>query len=47
MLSKGLIGVLHDGHREDGLIIERFLGILYMQTFRNDPTTEPMMNAKT
>jgi hypothetical protein len=41
ILSHGLIGVLQAGHEDEGLIIEMFLGNLYMQTFRNDPTMRP------
>jgi hypothetical protein len=41
ILSHGLIGVLQAGHDEDGFIIEMFLGNLYIQTFRNDPTIRP------
>ncbi len=39
------MGVLQEGHLEEGEIIERFLGILYMQTLRNEPMIEP--NTKT
>ena len=45
MLSHGLIGVLQEGHLDEGVIIDRFLGILYMQTLRNEPITEPNRKA--
>jgi len=35
------MGMLQEGHLEEGVIIERFLGILYMHTLRNEPTMEP------
>lgn len=41
ILSHGLIGVLQAGHDEDGFIIEMFLGNLYIQTLRNEPTMRP------
>lgn len=41
MLSQGLIGVSQKGHLEEGVIIDNLLGILYMHTLRNEPTTEP------
>jgi hypothetical protein len=37
------MGVLQEGHLEEGEITERFLGILYMQTLRNEPMMEPKM----
>jgi hypothetical protein len=37
--------MLHEGHLEEGMIIDKFLGILYIQTLRNEPTIEP--NTKT
>jgi len=36
-----MIGVLQEGHLDEGLTIDRFLGSRYMQTLRNDPITEP------
>lgn len=39
------MGLLQEGHLEEGTIIERFLGILYIQTFKKEPITEP--NRKT
>jgi hypothetical protein len=41
MLSHGLTGILQEGHLDDGEIIDSPLGILYIQTFRKDPITEP------
>jgi hypothetical protein len=42
-LFHGSIGVLHEGHLDEGIIIDMPLGILYIQTFRKEPTTEPNM----
>jgi hypothetical protein len=39
------MGMLQEGHIDDGKIIDSFLGILYMHTLRNEPTIEP--NRKT
>ncbi len=39
--------MLHEGHLEEGVIIDKFLGILYMQTLRNEPITEPNKNIMT
>lgn len=41
MLSIVLIGVLHFGHLEDGIIMDKPLGILYMHTLRNEPIAKP------
>ncbi len=41
MLSRGMTGTLQEGHLEEGMIIDMFLGILYIQTLRNEPTMEP------
>lgn len=41
MLSHGLIGLLQEGHLEEGMIIDNLLGILYIQTLRNEPATRP------
>jgi hypothetical protein len=41
ILSIIFIGVLHSGHLDDGMIIEIPLGILYMQTFMNEPMAKP------
>jgi hypothetical protein len=45
MLSLGLTGISQEGHLEEGMIIDIFLGILYIHTLRNEPITEP--NIKT
>jgi len=41
MLSHGLRGLSQEGHLDEGIMIDKFLGILYMHTLRNDPTIEP------
>jgi hypothetical protein len=41
MLSHGFIGVLQEGHLDEGIMIDNPLGILYMQTLRKEPTTSP------
>lgn len=46
MLSKGLTGVLHTGHLEPGLIMDKFLGSLYIQTFIKEPVMRPRRKTK-
>ena len=44
ILFHGSIGLLHEGHRDEGKTIDLPLGILYIQTFRKEPTREPNKN---
>lgn len=41
MLSHGLTGLLQEGQRDPGNIMDCSLGIRYMHTLRKEPTTEP------
>jgi len=35
------MGLLQEGHLEDGQMMDWLRGILYMQTFRNEPINDP------
>jgi hypothetical protein len=41
MLSRGEIGVPHDGHADGGDTTDSRRGTRWMTTFRNDPTISP------
>jgi len=46
MLSYALIGLLQEGHREDGHMIDLLRGIRYMQTFKKEPISAPKTKRK-